>query len=67
MDFESLEKLFDAKLENIHTKLDSIETQTKRTNGRVTQAEWKLSRHDKALWVGLGAFMAVEFITNLIL
>ncbi len=66
MDFDSIEKLFDAKLQNVHTKLDSIKSQTERTNGRVTKAEKRLSTHDKALWVGLGAFMAVELISNVI-
>lgn len=42
---EQIEKLFDAKLDTVHVKLDSIFDQTKRTNGRVSKLEeWKEKR-----------------------
>jgi tetrahydromethanopterin S-methyltransferase subunit G len=66
MKMETLEKLFDAKLEAVHTKLDSIDEQAKKTNGRVSKHDSKLNKHDIAIATGMGIFIAVEFITNLI-
>jgi ribosomal 50S subunit-associated protein YjgA (DUF615 family) len=38
-EINALEKLFDAKLETIHSKLDAVITQTTKTNGRVSKLE----------------------------
>jgi len=61
-------------LSELKTLVSEVIEHQKHTNGDVTENKNriqknmdKLAAHDKALWVGLGAFMAVEFITNLIL
>lgn len=66
-DSQVFEKILDAKLETVHTKLDSIEMHARRTNGRVTVCESKLGMHDRALWIAGGFILAIELATNLIL
>lgn len=39
MEVPALEKLFDAKLETVNSKLDNILAQTTKTNGRVSKLE----------------------------
>lgn len=46
--YEMLQKLFDEKMSNVHEKLDNIYDQTKKTNGRVTVVEGKVTDLEKA-------------------
>jgi len=46
--YEMIKSLLDEKMINVHEKLDSIYEQTKKTNGRVTVVEGKVTDLEKA-------------------